>query len=77
MTKEQKVVTICCNPQDVQEKVDMRINPYLKDGWNVVNITASGTTETQQGYAKTISYFVLERKITKKKKNEETESNRR
>ncbi len=67
MTKEQKVITICCSPHEVQEKVDAKINPYLKDGWKVTNITASGTTETQQGYARTISYFVLERKILKKK----------
>lgn len=67
MSKEQKVVTICCEPNKVQEKVDERINPYLKDGWKVVNITASGTSETQQGYARTISYFVLERKIVKNK----------
>lgn len=67
MAKEQKVITICCNPNGVQETVDAKINPYLKDGWKVVNIAASGTTETQQGYARTISYFVLERKIVKKK----------
>ena len=67
MAKEQKIVTICCDPRYLQEHIDSDIEPYLKDGWKVTNITASGTTETEFGKARTIAYFVIERKIVKKK----------